>query len=102
MYPDAGITGSVQSLARNGRLTYASITGVGVLILALATRHLHHLVNDPAVLAAYHQRQDRSVSWWRPAPPALSGASRAGLSASSAAPPGTVYHSGYLPDGNGR
>jgi hypothetical protein len=72
MYPDAGITGSVQSLARNGRL------------------------------AAYHQRQDRSVSWWRSAPPALSGASRAGLSASSAAPPGTVYHSGYLPDGNAR
>jgi hypothetical protein len=63
MYPDAGITGSVQSLARNGRLAYASITGGAALLLALA---------------AYHQRQD-----------------------SSAAPPGTVYHSGYLPDGNG-
>jgi hypothetical protein len=71
MNPDAGITGSVQPLARNGRLTYAWITSRCPSIARYAA--LYPLVRYAAT----------------------------SLSASSEASPGTVYHRGYLPDGNG-
>jgi glycosyltransferase involved in cell wall biosynthesis len=75
MCPDAGTTGSVQTLgpimdaeqevprgpsgssegflARRGRLTYAPIAGIVVLALVVAMRYAYRLIPDPLMLAVW-------------------------------------------------